>query len=651
MLKFNTYILIFFLCFLTWTPTLYAQNKNGKFSSINKVKIDRDAVEKNLHYAESIFEDSLSTALTIIENNLIIAIENKFKSEEALAYRILGDFNQTLSNYDLAISNYEKSIHIYKNEDNYQELFRLYSHIGHIEFILFHSQKSISAYKKALDIAIKLKSTIKEVISMHHIAEVYLRDNNTKDARTLYLKGFDKAIQINNSELIIKSNIGLGKTAQLEGENTTAEQYYKEAQSLSEELDFDYLTNESFNLLTNLYNQQNNNQQGLEIQQQAYDYNSFRGNNNSILENSTNISLNYVEQGKTKEALDVLNESTSVLSLEENTEAKRDFIKVLSDIYAKQGFMEKSDLMINKYNQLIDSFNLENENQEKIQASKSEYLQGAEDKILLMEKDRQLNEKMIDILKREQEVNNATIKRQVTTTYFLVGGLIVFGIMAFFLYRSSRQKQKVNQLLVLKSLRNQMNPHFIFNSLNSVNSFIAKKDERSANKYLAEFSKLMREVLECSQQDFIPLAKEVEILKLYLNLEHFRFNSHFDFKFNVDKSINLDEYQIPPMLLQPFIENAIWHGLRYKKDKGELIVSFQQKENHVEIMIKDDGIGREQSKLSKTLNQKKMKSTGIKNVESRLELIRNVFKKDSQITIDDLDKETKKGTIITLKLY
>ena len=268
-----------------------------------------------------------------------------------------------------------------------------------------------------------------------------------------------------------------------------------------------------------------------------------------------------------------------------------------------------------------------------------------------MEKDRELNEKMIDILKRESEIDNNTIKRQTTITYILIGGLIIIGILAFLLFRSSRQKQASNQLLILKSLRNQMNPHFIFNSLNSVNSFIAKKDERSANKYLAEFSKLMREVLECSQENFIALSKEIEILKLYLNLEHFRFNSHFDFTFDVDPKINLDEYQIPPMLLQPFIENSIWHGLRYKKEKGLLTVSFTQKSNYVEVIISDNGIGREKSKQSKTLNQKKMKSTGIKNVENRLGIIKSVFKKDLNIVISDLDEETKAGTVVTLKLY
>ena len=613
--------------------------------------MDRDAISKNLYYAESIFDDSLSTALTIIEDNLLIAIENKFIGEEALAYRILGDFNNKLSNNNLAISKYEKAIKLYRAEKNNLELYRLYKNVGDIELSELNNSKAITAFNNAMEVAQKLKDKTKEIIALLKIGDSYLQNRDIKKSQVIFNQALSKANKINALQLIIKANIGLGKSSKLSNDYRKAEGFFLIAQGLSEDGNFDGLTNESFDLLTELYAIQNDNEQGIQVQQQAFDYNSIRGNSTEAFKNNTNISNNYINQGKTDEALSTLTLNSDYYSTEDNTKEKRDYIKTLAEIYDTQGLTEESDSMLVKYNELIDSFNIESEFVKKIQNSKSEYLLTAENKLLLMEKDRELNEKMIDILRREQIVNNQTIERQTTLTYLLIGGLIIFGIMAFFLYRSSRQKQNVNQLLILKSLRNQMNPHFIFNSLNSVNSFIAKKDERSANKYLAEFSKLMREVLECSQQDFIPLSKEIEILKLYLNLEHFRFNSHFDFTFNVDSRINLDEYQIPPMLLQPFIENAIWHGLRYKKEKGLLEVSFTQKGSFVEVIIKDNGIGREKSKLTKTLNQKKMKSTGIRNVENRLEIIKNVFKKDLQITINDLDNETKEGTIVTLKLY
>jgi hypothetical protein len=631
----------------------FGQNNSDSFS---RTKFSRQFdnakyVNEQLRYAESIFDDSLAIALSIIESNLIIAVEKGYSLEEGLAYQILGDFNLNLENYNVALSNYKKSITIYDKLGFKSTLYELNLNTGLIYFKTKNYELAESSLKKSLSLAKRMNETVFEVAVILKLGNLKLIQNETSDSKLLYQSGLKKSKQKSLKSGEIESLIGLGKCFEYEFDNTNAGKYYEEALKHAQDYELDHLANKASNLLTELYLSQNEGQQGLEVQQQAYGYNSYRGNGSSVLENMTNMSIEYTKQGKTTDALNVLNDNVEVYEQEENTDAKRNFIKVLAETYEEQGFPEKAKQEEKKYNVLLDSFLNSKQEFENVQSAKSEYLLGTENKLLLMEKDRELNEKMIEVLKRESEIDNDTIQRQATTTYILIGGLVIIGILAFLLFRSSREKQASNQLLILKSLRNQMNPHFIFNSLNSVNSFIAKKDERSANKYLAEFSKLMREVLECSQENFIALSKEIEILKLYLNLEHYRFNSHFDFTLNIDPKINLDEHQIPPMLLQPFIENSIWHGLRYKKEKGELNVSFKQCKDYVEIVISDNGIGRDKSKNSKTLNQRKMKSTGIKNVENRLEIIKNVFKKDLDITISDFDIITKEGTVVTLKLY
>jgi len=222
---------------------------------------------------------------------------------------------------------------------------------------------------------------------------------------------------------------------------------------------------------------------------------------------------------------------------------------------------------------------------------------------------------------------------------------------SFIVFRSSRQKRHANQLLALKSLRSQMNPHFIFNALNSVNSFISKSDERSANKYLSDFSKLMRQVMENSKHDFILLSSEIEILKLYLSLEHFRFKEKFDYSFNIDPKILTDQFDIPPMLLQPYIENAIWHGLRYKEEKGFLKVNFElDKNNFLLVTIEDNGIGRKQSLEIKTKNQKETVSTGLQNIENRLKIINEIHNINISVIISDLKEDSDKGTKVIIRL-
>lgn len=183
-----------------------------------------------------------------------------------------------------------------------------------------------------------------------------------------------------------------------------------------------------------------------------------------------------------------------------------------------------------------------------------------------------------------------------------------------------------------------MNPHFIFNALNSVNNFIAKSDERSANRYLSDFSTLMRAVLENSDEDFIPLSKELELLELYTKLEHSRFSDKFDYRITVDEDIDIDAFQIPPMLLQPYIENAIWHGLRYREDKGFLQIELKQKDKlALEISITDNGIGRKNSAALKTQNQKKQKSKGMGNIKKRIEILNDMYRDRVDVIISDLE--------------
>jgi len=233
----------------------------------------------------------------------------------------------------------------------------------------------------------------------------------------------------------------------------------------------------------------------------------------------------------------------------------------------------------------------------------------------------------------------------------LIYGLILMALATFFFYRSNQQQKLANNLLALKSLRSQMNPHFIFNALNSVNNYIAKSDERSANRYLSEFSTLMRSVLENSEEDFIPLSKELELLELYVKLEHSRFPEKFDYDIAIAEHLDVAAFQIPPMLLQPYIENSIWHGLRYKEEKGFLNIELLQKDKEtIEITITDDGIGRKKSAALKTTNQKKQKSKGMGNIKKRVAILNDMYKDKVDVHISDLEADgTGTKVVFTLK--
>src|SRR3989338_1984974 len=205
-----------------------------------------------------------------------------------------------------------------------------------------------------------------------------------------------------------------------------------------------------------------------------------------------------------------------------------------------------------------------------------------------------------------------------------------------------------NKKIALQSLRREMNPHFIFNSLNSVNQFISQNNELEANKYLTSYSNLMRNIMENSSKDFIPLGKEVELLKKYLDLEQMRFKDKFDYMITVDEHLDLEALYVPNMLIQPNLENAIWHGLRYLDSMGLLQVAIALQNDRITVTIDDNGIGLKKSDELKTRNQKAHDSLGLKNTQQRIELLNKLYRMNISFSIREKTSAEGGGTIVEL---
>jgi LytS/YehU family sensor histidine kinase len=215
----------------------------------------------------------------------------------------------------------------------------------------------------------------------------------------------------------------------------------------------------------------------------------------------------------------------------------------------------------------------------------------------------------------------------------------------------SRARQ-VNDQLRLESLRSQMNPHFIFNSLNSINYFISKEDKLSANHYIADFSRLIRSILDNLSSDYIPFDNELESLHDYMKLEYLRFGDKFNYSIKSEILIKSNEFSIVPGLVQPFIENAIWHGVRGLEHRAGFIGIEFIKVNPAKIqcIIEDDGIGRKMADLLRN-NLPGHKSHGIGIVQERLRIINKLTKNKYQIKIEDLyPDKSDTGTRVTIDI-
>lgn len=225
--------------------------------------------------------------------------------------------------------------------------------------------------------------------------------------------------------------------------------------------------------------------------------------------------------------------------------------------------------------------------------------------------------------------------------------LLCFGLGFLFYNRNQLKKtltlQKNLAEYEQKALHLQMNPHFVFNCLGSISSFIVQNGNDSALKYLAKFSKLMRLTLEYSKESLIPVDKEIEGLQNYLELEQLRFNKAFEFSITKDSNIE-DDMALPPLLIQPFVENAIIHGIIPKKERGCITVAFTVQDNHLHCTVTDDGIGIETSRGLKEQSVSVHKSMALDIIKKRLEMLDDSTSKSSRLTIEELKDVTGKAT-------
>lgn len=271
------------------------------------------------------------------------------------------------------------------------------------------------------------------------------------------------------------------------------------------------------------------------------------------------------------------------------------------------------------------------------------------DSTLIDEKFFQLHEERIKRLENERALKDKLINSTNRFNYILLGAIILILIFLGFIAKALFSINKKNKKIALQSLRREMNPHFIFNSLNSVNQFIAQNNELEANKYLSSYSRLMRNIMENSNKDFITLSTEIEQLKEYLELEHMRFRDKFTYEINVDDSLDTDHVYIPNMIIQPQLENAIWHGLRYKDHDGLLLLRIDKSGKTVRIIIEDNGIGLKRSQELKTKHQKQHNSRGLNNTNERIHLLTELYHIPISLHITEKEGEESSGVIVTIE--
>ncbi len=561
--------------------------------------------------------------------------------QSAEAHELLGDIYMYWKQYDLAISEYKISIQNTEKPSAVLKLAKAYFNNGDYSKSLSTHQnlneKDLSNYDKTVlyegigDVHLKIDNIPKAIMSYEKglkIAKEHLIAPKVTDFNSKIAQAYNEKGEVSKAKDFFSNSLNL---ANKENKKRAVEEQVKVAEFNSENEDYEseiILRKQAIESIEDIEKDSIiPNESALTSQKQNYKLgNAYLLNND--LENAIPSFKKSIEESEKKGDLDV----------------KKDATRKLSEAYIDIGNAEEGLKWLNEYKKTVDEAYAKKVQELSQVARFSRNLAEQQNRITSLESDRALSRSTYELT---QERN----KRQQLIIYSLIGGLVLFLITGYLMYKYIKQQRLANNLLALKSLRSQMNPHFIFNALNSVNSFIATNDERTANKYLSDFSRLMRSVLENSDEDFIPLKKEIELLELYTKLEHFRFQDKFDYSIHVDETINIEEFQIPPMLLQPYIENAVWHGLRYKTEQGHLKIAVHQKtKEEITISITDNGIGRKRSKALKTANQKKQNSKGMDNIKKRVAILNEMYKDKVDVTIEDYQDVEDVGTKVIVKL-
>ena len=273
----------------------------------------------------------------------------------------------------------------------------------------------------------------------------------------------------------------------------------------------------------------------------------------------------------------------------------------------------------------------------------------------------------LGLLMKDNKIQRQQLSQQAMLKNFLFILLLTLLLTSIFIFRNQRLKRKNEKLknqkqhaelqeqairLEMQALRAQMNPHFIFNCLSSINCFILENKTEKASDYLTRFSRLIRMVLSNSEKSLIPLEEELKMLRLYLDMERLRFSHSFNYDITFTNDIEVSSVMVPPLLLQPFCENAIWHGLMHKEGQGHLNITLVKENDFLNCLITDNGVGRQKAADLNSTSAKKEKSMGLKITTDRLALFNQEKGVQTSYEMDDVadDNGIIAGTKVTLKI-
>ncbi len=595
-------------CCLLWVASpAGAQSKKSPADSL-KVLLGShpaaDTIRVNLllnYIGAAIFSFPDSTLFTYINEAITLSRKTGWRKGEALALQRKGViYSYILSDYVKAMTCFQEALRINQVEGNKSFEWGMLNNIAVIYFNAQLYDKSLDYYRQAMRLARTTSFPGLSIAqSKGNMAEVYAELHETDSALLFFNSAIDTIRKYPQPLMLITYLGSSGEVFKRKKEYAAGEKNLLEAIRLTDS--FPFPSGRAISLI--------------------------------------NLALIYVEQGKASLALPLVKEAQALTAQINTPQWQSKAWEAASSVYYSLG----------QYKASADAF------QRSIALNDSVINDGKKLQLGLMETNFAYEKKEAVL----NTTHTAALEKQKTLRYiYLVGAtaLLLAAAVFFWLFKrrmDAKTKQTEAELKAeisdteMKALRAQMNPHFIFNSLNSISDYMARNNTKVADVYLTKFARLMRLILENSEQREVPLQQDLKALELYMQLEALRMNDKFTYQITVDASVDADSTLVPPLILQPFVENSIWHGIAGKTGHGKILVHITKEGSMINCSVEDDGIGRsvaaQQAAADPTQEKKSM---GMKITKQRIDVINKLKQSAAVIHLFDLAQ----GTRVEVKL-
>jgi tetratricopeptide (TPR) repeat protein len=582
----------------------------------------------------------------------IITLAKKIKDTSwlGIGYARMGLNYNEKGEPGIALDYYKQATAIFETLNDEIKLFGVRNNTAILYMQVADFSSALNLYFKNLRYCELKKKDIGLAVSAGNIARTYEKMGNYQQALIYNQKAIDVQRRLKNADDIANLLNSRGNIFDSKEEPENALPFYRESLALSESTGNEIGINSAKANLGNIFEEM-----GIYDSALHYLNNTLTYYKQSGAKRNTAVVLHYLGNIISKAGNDVLlkegvppakrydvansyyQQSIAIYKGAGDISGEAENWQSISSNYKMMGQFNKALEAYEHYSTLKDSV-LSDEKLDAVkELEKQHVVKKNQDSLTLIQEAK-------DITANAEISRQRTLQRSVT-----LGGaaLLLAAFISFIFYkkrRDAKQKQAEAEFNTevseteMKALRSQMNPHFIFNSLNSIGDYIAKNNVQEADRYLSKFAKLMRMILENSEQKDVSIADDLKALELYMQLEALRMNNKFTYEIKVDDDIDKETTLIPPLILQPFVENSIWHGIAQKEGTGKIWIHIKKEnDDMINCIVEDDGIGRKQSAAIKTTTPKQEKtSLGMKITQSRIDILNKIKNTKAVVQLSDL---------------